>query len=231
MAETEVMVRGKGIELSFGSTQEGNFVEVLRGIDMTIHKGESIGLVGASGSGKTSLMMVLGGLEKATKGRVVIDDEDITALDEEKLTQFRREKLGIVFQHFHLMGNMTALENVVLPLGIRGIADAKEKAEEALSLVGLGHRMLHYPKQMSGGEQQRVAIARAFVGNPKLIFADEPTGNLDVATGHMVRDMIFEQADRNGTAVLLITHDMELVKSCSRCVWMSDGLLENSANS
>lgn len=221
---SEVLLLGRDLELRFGD------LEVLRKVSIDLHRGESVGLVGPSGSGKTSLMMVLAGLERLSSGRIEVEGEDITGFDEDRLTLFRRENIGIVFQHFHLMGNMTALENVMLPLSLLGDLEAEEKSRDGLIKVGLGERQDHYPKELSGGEQQRVAIARAFAGNRKFIFADEPTGNLDEETGHMIRDMIFENAEFYQTSVLLITHDMDLVAHCDRVVIMRDGRLIERSN-
>jgi putative ABC transport system ATP-binding protein len=198
-------------------------VNILRGIDLDIGRGEAVGLVGPSGSGKTSLLMVLAGLERATAGSVVLAGHEVTALDEDALARLRREHVGIVFQAFHLIPTMTALENVAIPLELAGRADAMERAQHALRAVGLGHRLTHLPGQLSGGEQQRTALARAFVAEPLLLLADEPTGNLDHATGLAVMDLLFELRAAHGTTLLLITHDAELAARCDRCVHLSDG--------
>ncbi len=224
--EGQVLLTAEDVRLSFG--EEGKKrVDVLRGVDLTLKRGEIVGLVGPSGSGKTSLMMVLSGLEKVSGGRIDVDGCDIASLDEDELTLFRRRHVGIVFQHFHLMANMTAHENVALPLGLLKDEHAWEKASEMLDTVGLGNRLDHYPRELSGGEQQRVAVARAFVGSSKLVFADEPTGNLDEETGHRVRDLIFSQAEEKGTSVLLISHDKDLALSCTRCVTLKEGKLKD----
>ena len=198
-------------------------VNILRGIDLDISPGEAVGLVGPSGSGKTSLLMVLAGLERATAGSVVLAGHEVTALDEDALARLRREHVGIVFQAFHLIPTMTALENVAIPLELAGRPDAMDRAQQALRAVGLGHRLTHLPGQLSGGEQQRTALARAFVAEPLLQLADEPTGNLDHATGLAVMDLLFELRAAHGTTLLLITHDAELAARCDRCVHLSDG--------
>jgi putative ABC transport system ATP-binding protein len=198
-------------------------VEILRGITLKLMAGETVALVGPSGSGKSSLMMVLAGLERPSAGRVELAGRDLGALDEDGLARLRRGRIGIVFQAFHLIPTMTALENVAVPLELGGHADAFARADAALARVGLTHRLAHYPGQLSGGEQQRVAIARAFASAPKLLLADEPTGNLDGATGAEVIVSLFAERDRNGTSLLLITHDERLAARCERQLRMSDG--------
>ena len=198
-------------------------VEILRGITLTIMSGETVALLGPSGSGKTSLLMVLAGLERPTAGRVELAGQDLGRLDEDGLARLRRRHVGIVFQSFHLIPTMTAVENVAIPLELAGDRDAFAAAEAALARVGLGHRVGHYPGQLSGGEQQRVAIARAFAAGPQLLLADEPTGNLDGATGRAVIDCLFAEHARLGTALLLITHDAELAARCGREINLVDG--------
>ncbi|OJW28278.1 MAG: ABC transporter [Rhodospirillales bacterium 69-11] len=200
-------------------------VNILRGVDLDIGTGEAVGLVGPSGSGKTSLLMVLAGLERASAGSVRLGSEEITGLDEDSLARLRRDRVGIVFQAFHLIPTMTALENVAVPLELAGRADAFSRARAALDAVGLGHRLEHLPGQLSGGEQQRVALARAFAPEPALLLADEPTGNLDHATGAVVMDLLFALRARAGTTLLLITHDPALAARCDRQIHMADGLL------
>ena len=200
-------------------------VNILRGVTLDVAAGEIAALVGPSGAGKSSLMMVAGGLERATSGRVEVAGQDLGPLDDDARARLRRDHLGIVFQGFHLIPTMTALENVALPLEFAGRADAFEQAKAALERVGLGHRTGHYPAQLSGGEQQRVAVARAFVGKPKLLLADEPTGNLDGATGKQVMDQLFDLAREEHTTLLLITHDMALAARCHRIVHIADGLV------
>jgi putative ABC transport system ATP-binding protein len=198
-------------------------VNILRGIDLDIAAGEAVGLVGPSGSGKTSLLMVLAGLEQASAGSVRFAGGEITGLDEDALARLRRSSIGIVFQAFHLIPTMTALENVAVPLELAGRADAQARAEAALREVGLGHRLTHLPGQLSGGEQQRVALARAFAPEPKLLLADEPTGNLDQATGETVMDTLFALRARTGATLLLVTHDPRLAARCERRIHIADG--------
>jgi putative ABC transport system ATP-binding protein len=198
-------------------------VDILRGVGLEIAAGETVSLVGPSGSGKTSLIMVLAGIERPTSGRVSIGGNDLGALGEDALARLRRVAIGIVFQSFHLIPTMTALENVAIPLELAGRRDAFAAAGEGLAAVGLRHRRGHYPAQLSGGEQQRVAIARAFVAGPRLLLADEPTGNLDRATGRSVMDCLFEHQARHGATLMLITHDPALAERCGRRIRMSDG--------
>ena len=198
-------------------------VAILRGIDLTVSSGEAVAVVGPSGSGKSTLLMVIGGLERATSGHVSVISTDFSALDEDGLAKLRAAKIGIVFQSFHLVPTMTAIENVALPMEFLGEDDAFKIAREALSEVGLSHREDHFPGQLSGGEQQRVAIARALSTKPSLILADEPTGNLDQATGAAVMDLLFTLKERTGATLLLITHDNDLAKRCDRTVSLADG--------
>lgn len=200
-------------------------VNILRGVDLRIGASEVVGIVGPSGSGKTSLLMLLAGLDRATGGSLTVAGHDLAAMDEDALARFRRDEVGIVFQSFHLVPTMTALENVALPLEFAGDAHAATRAEAALKAVGLGHRIGHYPGQLSGGEQQRVAVARAFVALPKLILADEPTGNLDRATGQSVMELLFSLREKYGTTLVLITHDPALAARCDRQLRMEDGRL------
>ncbi len=198
-------------------------LEILRGITLSVAKGESLGLVGPSGSGKSSLLMLMGGLERATSGRIVALGHDLTAMDEDALARFRRGNMGIVFQSFHLIPTMTALENVAIPLELAGAADAFDRAEAELRAMGLGARMDHYPAQLSGGEQQRVALARAAAPRPAIFLADEPTGNLDGATGEAIMDLLFGLRDRHGATLVLVTHAPELAARCDRVVRLMDG--------
>nr|WP_246418068.1 ABC transporter ATP-binding protein [Roseomonas pecuniae] len=209
--------------LAFRVVGAGGEVNILRGVDLSVAPGEAVGIVGPSGSGKTSLLMLLAGLERPTGGTLRVAGHDMAGLDEDALARFRRESLGIVFQAFHLVPTMTALENVAIPLEFAGRNDAFDRAEVALRSVGLGHRLSHYPGQLSGGEQQRVALARAFVAEPALLLADEPTGNLDRATGEMVMDLLFSMRDRFATTLVLITHDPSLAARCERQVRVEDG--------
>jgi putative ABC transport system ATP-binding protein len=198
-------------------------VEILRGIGLQVAKGESVALLGPSGSGKSSLMAVLSGLERATSGKIVIAGADFTALSEDGLARARQGRIGIVLQAFHLLPTMTALENVAVPLELAGEVDAFKTAAAELDAVGLGHRLTHYPAQLSGGEQQRVAIARATAPKPELLFADEPTGNLDAKTGAAILDLLFERQRETGATLLVITHDPALAARCGRVLEMQDG--------
>jgi putative ABC transport system ATP-binding protein len=198
-------------------------VNILRGISLDIGSGEAVGIVGPSGSGKTSFLMVLAGLERASGGEVQVAGHALTRMDEDALARVRRDTIGIVFQSFHLIPTMTALENVSVPLELAGARDAAERATASLASVGLAHRLTHLPSQLSGGEQQRVALARAFAPEPKLLLADEPTGNLDQATGGAVMDLLFALRERLGTTLLLITHDQALAGRCGRTVRFADG--------
>lgn len=204
-----------------------NLVNILHDISIQIHHGETISLVGPSGSGKTSLLMLLAGVERATSGKIVIAGQDITAMDEDWLAEFRRTHVGIVFQNFHLIPTMTALENVSVALEFAGYDNAASKAKDHLGSVGLGKRLDHYPEQLSGGEQQRVALARAFATHPALLLADEPTGNLDSETGRQIMDLLFDLRNEHGSTLLLITHDKELAGRTARRLTMHDGRLRD----
>jgi putative ABC transport system ATP-binding protein len=215
--------------LRFTVAGPGGEVNILRGIDLAIRPGEAVGLVGPSGSGKTSLLMLLAGLERPSGGSLRVAGHDLGSMGEDALARFRRAQVGIVFQAFHLVPTMTALENVAVPLEFGGRRDAFDRAEQALTAVGLAHRLGHYPGQLSGGEQQRVALARATVAEPPLLLADEPTGNLDQATGAAVMDLLFGLRARLGTTLLLITHDPLLAARCGRVVRMADGRVTEDA--
>jgi len=214
-----IAIRARNVTLSLGA------VQILRGIDLDIAPGESLAILGASGSGKSSLMAVLSGLERASGGSVIVAGTDYGALDEDALARARRGKIGIVLQSFHLLPTMTAIENVAVPLELAGEADAFTRAAQELEAVGLGHRLDHYPAQLSGGEQQRVAIARAMAPGPAILFADEPTGNLDAATGAAVIELLFDRQRATGATLLIITHDPELAERCDRIVEMRDGTI------
>ncbi len=203
-------------------------VDILRGVDLAVEAGETLGVVGPSGSGKTSMLMVLAGLERATAGRVMVAGTDLAPLDEDALALFRRRHVGFVFQNFHLVPTMTALENVALPLEFAAEPEAAARAQAQLEAVGLGHRLGHYPSQLSGGEQQRVALARAFVGEPEILLADEPTGNLDAHTGEAVMDVLFDLHRRKRTTLVLVTHAPALADRCSRIVRMDDGRIADA---
>ncbi len=223
---TDMAIRATNVTLSLGATSAP--VHILRGVNLEVPYGASVALLGPSGSGKSSLMAVLAGLERANSGTVHVDGVDFTNLDEDGLARARRGRIGIVLQAFHLLPTMTALENVAIPLELSGHPDPFDKAERELNEVGLGHRTSHYPSQLSGGEQQRVAIARAMAADPKIIFADEPTGNLDGATGHSIIDLLFERHARSSATLLMITHDPELARRCDRVIAMQDGLVVDS---
>lgn len=210
-----------GAELHLASAS-GN-VNILRGIDLSVAAGETLGVVGPSGSGKSTMMMVIAGLERLTGGAVHIAGQDLSQLDEDALARFRRARVGIVFQAFHLIPTMNALENVAVPLEFAGDANAFDVARKSLDAVGLAHRLDHYPSQLSGGEQQRVAIARAFATGPDLLLADEPTGNLDGETGASIIETLFELSAQNKTTLMLITHDPAIAARCDRVVQLNDG--------
>ncbi|MEM6940168.1 MAG: ABC transporter ATP-binding protein [Pseudomonadota bacterium] len=198
-------------------------IEILRGISFDVAARETVALTGPSGSGKSSLLMVMGGLEQATRGTVKALGSDLSVMSEDALAQFRLGRLGIVFQSFHLIPTMTALENVATPLELAGTLDAFDQAAEALKTVGLGHRLTHYPAQMSGGEQQRVALARACAPRPQILLADEPTGNLDSVNGAAIMGLLFELRDAYGATLVLVTHDATLAERCDRAIALADG--------
>ena len=214
-------IEARDLRLTLGEGESA--VEILRGIDLAIGTGETLALLGPSGSGKSSLMAVLSGLERATSGTLNVAGADFERLTEDALARARRGRIGIVLQAFHLLPTMTAQENVATPLELAGEPDAWARAAAELTAVGLGHRLTHYPAQLSGGEQQRVAIARATAPRPPLIFADEPTGNLDAATGHEIIELLFARRDETGATLVIITHDEELAGHCDRVVTIADG--------
>ncbi len=201
----------------------GGPVNVLRGVNLTVERGEMVSVVGPSGSGKTTMLMLIAGLERPTGGKALVDGHDLTTMGEDDLARFRRGRVGIVFQSFHLVSTMTALENIAIPLDFAGVDNALERARQGLAAVGLERRAGHYPAQLSGGEQQRVAIARAFTPNPSILLADEPTGNLDQKTGDAVMELLFGMQKSHATTLMLITHDRALARRCSRMVTMRDG--------
>ncbi|EAQ44322.1 ABC transporter, ATP-binding protein [Roseobacter sp. MED193] len=204
-------------------------VRILQDISLDVSQGETLGLIGPSGSGKSSLLMLMGGLELATGGHIAALGQDLTAMDEDALARFRRNHMGVVFQSFHLIPTMTALENVATPLELSGRSDAFEVAQAELEAVGLGHRSGHFPAQLSGGEQQRVALARALAPRPAILLADEPTGNLDEANGAAVMDLLFGLRDRYGATLIMVTHAPELAKRCDRVIRLRDGQLADPA--
>ena len=224
-AETgfDIVISARNVTLSLGSGEART--HVLKGIDLDIGRGDSLAILGPSGSGKSSLMAILSGLEQASGGDVRVAGIDYGPLDEDALARARRGRIGIVLQSFHLLPTMTALENVAVPLELAGVEDAFDRAKAELEAVGLGHRLGHYPAQLSGGEQQRVAIARAVAPGPEIIFADEPTGNLDGATGAAIIDLLFDRRAATGATLVIITHDPALAARCGRIVEMQDGLI------
>jgi len=201
-------------------------VDILHDISIDVALGETLGLVGPSGSGKSSLLMLMGGLEQATSGQITALGQNLTAMNEDQLALFRRDNMGVVFQSFHLIPTMTALENVATPLELAGARDAFDRAEAELTAMGLADRIDHYPSQMSGGEQQRVALARASAPRPRLLLADEPTGNLDETNGQAIVDLLFDLRDRHGATLILVTHSGELAKRCDRVVRLRDGRVD-----
>jgi putative ABC transport system ATP-binding protein len=222
-ASPDLMIRLRDLQLTISAATGP--VNILRGIDLDVPRGEKIGVLGPSGSGKTSLLMLLAGLERASGGTIEIAGQDLAPLDEDARARFRLAYLGIVFQAFHLIPSMTAQENVAVPLELGGCRDASEVAAAALNRVGLGHRLTHLPSQLSGGEQQRVALARAFAPMPRLLLADEPTGNLDADTGGRVMDLLFELCNANGATLFLITHDPALAARCDRTLSLRHGVI------
>jgi putative ABC transport system ATP-binding protein len=217
-------ITAHSLALTLGSGSAA--VEILKGIDLTVAQGQTLALLGPSGSGKSSLMAVLSGLERASGGSLKVAGENFTAMGEDDLARARRGRIGVVLQAFHLLPTMTALENVATPLELAGIADAVRIAGDELAAVGLGHRLTHYPAQLSGGEQQRVAIARALAPDPAILIADEPTGNLDAATGGDIAALLFAAVADRGTTLVLVTHDVQLAGRCRRTVRMAAGRIQ-----
>jgi putative ABC transport system ATP-binding protein len=225
MAETAIELRDLDLSLGRGAAR----VHILRKISLNIARGEAVGLVGPSGSGKSTLLMTMAGLERADSGSIKIDGVSLDGLSEDALARFRGARIGIVFQAFHLIPTMTALENVAAPLELAGAADAFKRAGEELALVGLGERLSHYPAQLSGGEQQRVALARALAPRPSLLIADEPTGNLDEATGRAIIELLFDLRAQRGATLVLVTHDLALAARCDRTIRLRSGVIETPA--
>ncbi|GJD60257.1 putative ABC transporter ATP-binding protein [Methylobacterium frigidaeris] len=217
-----------GVDLSLG--RGAARVHILKGISLAVASGEAVGLVGPSGSGKSTLLMTMAGLERPDSGRVVVEGTDLAGLDEDALARFRGRRIGIVFQSFHLVPTMTALENVALPLELADAPDAHARAARELEAVGLGHRLHHYPAQLSGGEQQRVAIARAVAPEPAILVADEPTGNLDEATGAQIVELLFALKRDRGATLVLVTHDPGLARLCDRTVRLRSGLIDTAVS-
>jgi len=223
VTNSQAAISARNLTLTLGTAEAP--VEILRGVDLDVMPGETLALLGPSGSGKSSLMAVLSGLERASGGTLEVAGQDFVGMDEDALAHARRGRIGIVLQAFHLLPTMTAQENVATPMELSGESDAQARARAELEAVGLGHRLDHYPQQLSGGEQQRVAIARAIAPRPDLIFADEPTGNLDAATGHEIVELLFARRAETGATLLVITHDPELAKQCDRVIQLGDGVI------
>jgi putative ABC transport system ATP-binding protein len=221
LTDPDMVIAARDISLSLGTVAAPT--AILKGIDLSIARETSVALLGPSGSGKSSLMAILSGLERASGGQVIVDGLDFSTLDEDALARARRGRIGIVLQAFHLLPTMSARENVAVPMELAGHADAFTRAEAELIAVGLGHRLDHYPSQLSGGEQQRVAIARALGPRPALVFADEPTGNLDAATGEAIMDLMFERRAAARATLIVITHDAALAERCDRIITLADG--------
>lgn len=222
MKKPVIELSGVSLTLGGGATS----VDVLKDITLVLNRGEAVGIVGPSGSGKSTLLMVMAGLERVDRGTVTVNGSQLTGMSEDETAAFRGSNIGIVFQSFHLIPNMTALENVAVPLELAGTADAFAIAESELAAVGLSDRLNHYPGELSGGEQQRVAIARALAPDPAILIADEPTGNLDQATGRQIADLLFEKARERGTTLVLVTHDPALAGRCERQVVMQSGRVD-----
>jgi putative ABC transport system ATP-binding protein len=227
MLSPNIVIDARDVTLSLGENSAR--VDILRGISLSVSAGSSVALLGASGSGKSSLMAVLSGLERASGGSIHVAGADFGAMNEDDLARARRGRIGIVLQAFHLLPTMTALENVAVPLELAGVEAAFDRAAEELASVGLGARLSHYPTQLSGGEQQRVAIARAIAPRPALLFADEPTGNLDAATGEAIMDLLFERQRETGATLIMITHDAALSHRCDRVVTLRDGVIASDS--
>jgi putative ABC transport system ATP-binding protein len=225
-ADGTIVLRGVNLSLGRGAAR----VHILKDIDLNIGRGEAVGLLGPSGSGKSTLLMVMTGLERPDSGSVVVAGEELQKLDEDRLARFRGRSIGIVFQAFHLIPTMTALENVAVPLELAGVSEALARAERELSAVGLAERIQHYPAELSGGEQQRVALARALAPNPAILVADEPTGNLDEATGRDIIELLFRGHKERGTTLVLVTHDTALAARCDRVLRMHSGKIESRIN-
>ncbi|WP_352109323.1 ABC transporter ATP-binding protein [Glaciecola sp. XM2] len=223
------MIQVSDLTMEYG--QEGAPLRVLDNLNFSMQRGDTVAIVGPSGSGKTTLMQLLAALEQPTHGKIELDQQALSGLSVDELADFRRDNMGIVFQSFHLIDSLTALANAALPLDIAGKANASQRAKDMLERVGLAHRISHYPQQLSGGEQQRVAIARALVHEPRLILADEPTGNLDENTGNRVADLLFDLHAQSNATLVLVTHDMRLAQRCKRLFWLESGKLRVEDNS
>ena len=228
MQDTEILSALTIEKLNHSVATSNGELDILKGINLSIRDGESVAIVGASGSGKSTLLGLMAGLDQHTQGSIRLYDQPLEQLDEEGRAVLRGQYVGFIFQSFHLLPSLTALENVMLPNELKGDRSAKDRAQSLLEQVGLSHRMSHYPRQLSGGEQQRVAIARAFASAPKILFADEPTGNLDSKNGALVEDLLFELNQKQGTTLVVVTHDPELAARCDRQIEIHDGELKES---
>jgi len=228
MSRNIVSVENLSKQVNAVDRESGKTIDILTGVNLEIKYAESVAIVGASGSGKSTLLGLLAGLDEASAGDIIIHQQNLGQLDEDQRAQLRSESVGFIFQSFQLLPSLTALENVTFPLELQGDASAAEKARQLLDRVGLAERYAHYPRQLSGGEQQRVAIARAFVTQPQLLFADEPTGNLDKATGETIINLLFEMNREKHTTLVIVTHDDSLAQRCDRCLLLQDGKLQHA---
>lgn len=228
MSRNIVSVQNLSKQVNAVDRESGKTIDILTGVNLEIKYAESVAIVGASGSGKSTLLGLLAGLDEASSGEIIIHQQKLSQLDEDQRARLRSESVGFIFQSFQLLPSLTALENVMFPLELQGDASAAEKARQLLDRVGLAQRYAHYPKQLSGGEQQRVAIARAFVTQPQLLFADEPTGNLDKATGETIINLLFEMNREKHTTLVIVTHDDTLAQRCDRCLLLQDGKLQHA---
>jgi putative ABC transport system ATP-binding protein len=228
MSRNIVSVQNLSKQVNAVDRESGKTINILTGVNLEIKYAESVAIVGASGSGKSTLLGLLAGLDEASSGEIIIHQQRLSQLDEDQRAALRSESVGFIFQSFQLLPSLTALENVMFPLELQGDAGAAEKARQLLDRVGLAERYAHYPRQLSGGEQQRVAIARAFVTQPQLLFADEPTGNLDKATGETIINLLFEMNREKQTTLVIVTHDDTLAQRCDRCLLLQDGKLQHA---
>lgn len=228
MSRNIVSVQNLSKQVNAVDRESGKTIDILTGVNLEIKYAESVAIVGASGSGKSTLLGLLAGLDEASSGEIIIHQQRLSQLDEDQRAALRSESVGFIFQSFQLLPSLTALENVMFPLELQGDAGAAEKARQLLDRVGLAQRYAHYPRQLSGGEQQRVAIARAFVTQPQLLFADEPTGNLDKATGETIINLLFEMNREKQTTLVIVTHDDTLAQRCDRCLLLQDGKLQHA---
>lgn len=228
MSRNIVSVQNLSKQVNAVDRESGKTINILTGVNLEIKYAESVAIVGASGSGKSTLLGLLAGLDEASAGEIIVHQQKLSQLDEDQRARLRSESVGFIFQSFQLLPSLTALENVMFPLELQGDASAAEKARQLLDRVGLAERYAHYPRQLSGGEQQRVAIARAFVTQPQLLFADEPTGNLDKATGETIINLLFEMNREKQTTLVIVTHDDTLAQRCDRCLLLQDGKLQHA---